>query len=80
MVESKSNRKVEDCVICMEPNVQPCTLPCKHVFCAKCSKGILKLGNCPLCRVEFDKLFVPAIDHALIEEMKESDAENFARE
>jgi peroxin-10 len=41
------------CVACLEEIVQPCVLPCGHIFCMQCSYGSLE--TCALCRSPFTK-------------------------
>lgn len=39
------------CTACLEEIVQPCTLPCGHIFCMQCCYGVLE--TCALCRTPF---------------------------
>lgn len=48
--EVESNKS---CVACLEEIVQPCALPCGHIFCMQCSYGALE--TCALCRTPFSK-------------------------
>lgn len=43
----------KSCVACLEEIVQPCVLPCGHIFCMECSYGALE--SCALCRSPFSK-------------------------
>lgn len=43
----------KSCVACLEEIVQPCVLPCGHIFCMQCSYGALE--TCALCRSPFTK-------------------------
>lgn len=45
-------RTGEECSVCLDPPVHPVTLPCSHVFCFLCAKGLIQAGgnNCSLCR------------------------------
>ena len=55
-----------ECPICYNFLAEPVSTPCKHNFCYKCAVDIAKLGMpCPMCRKEFDRLFVPKIDRNL---------------
>lgn len=47
----------EDCAICFQPYMHPCKLPCGHIFCFLCMKG-LKNRTCALCRTEFNSEFI----------------------
>lgn len=42
-----------ECPICMEPCVHPVELPCRHIFCFLCIKGVAMQGpngKCAICR------------------------------
>ena len=40
-----------ECAICLESMIQPCKLPCNHVFCYLCIKGTFNnSAKCSLCR------------------------------
>lgn len=43
----------KSCVACLEEIVQPCVLPCGHIFCLNCCYGAL--DSCALCRSPFTK-------------------------
>lgn len=43
----------KSCLACLEEIVQPCVLPCGHIFCMQCSYGALE--TCALCRTPFLK-------------------------
>nr|XP_018914362.1 PREDICTED: E3 ubiquitin-protein ligase rnf146-like [Bemisia tabaci] len=50
---ASSNVSDRDCAVCLETMIQPTELPCKHVFCFLCVKGIAqKTRCCALCRRE----------------------------
>ena len=43
----------EECAICLQPCLQPVKLPCNHIFCFLCIKGITlnhQKHLCPMCR------------------------------
>jgi hypothetical protein len=50
----------EKCSVCLEPHMEPRTLPCLHVFCTKCLQELLNEIEggenlvCPNCRAECD--------------------------
>uniref|UniRef100_S4R4W7 E3 ubiquitin-protein ligase n=1 Tax=Petromyzon marinus TaxID=7757 RepID=S4R4W7_PETMA len=50
---------VPDCAICLQPCVHPARLPCRHVFCFLCAKGVaLQSRRCALCRSEIPPDFL----------------------
>ncbi|CAG9792756.1 unnamed protein product [Diatraea saccharalis] len=52
----------KSCVACLEEIVQPCVLPCGHIFCFGCSYGALEM--CALCRSPFRKnMVVPLMNY-----------------
>lgn len=43
-----------DCAICLQPCVHPTVLPCGHIFCYLCVKGLGRTTRmCAMCRREF---------------------------
>lgn len=48
--ESEENG-VPDCAICLQTCVHPARLPCGHIFCFLCVKGVVHSGwRCAMCR------------------------------
>jgi len=47
-------RTYDECSVCLDPPVHPVTLPCTHIFCYLCAKGLTRqagqLASCSLCR------------------------------
>jgi len=47
-------RTYDECSVCLDPPVHPVTLPCSHIFCFLCAKGLARQSglqaNCSLCR------------------------------
>ena len=69
-VELKKTVSDYECPVCLSLCAEPVLTACKHFFCLQCSKAVMKMGmTCPLCRAEFDKNFVPAVDLKLQSEM-----------
>lgn len=57
--EVDSNRS---CVACLEDILNPCVLPCGHIFCFNCCYGLLE--SCALCRSPFTKnIVVPLMNY-----------------
>jgi len=50
---------VAECPVCLQPCVFPVQLPCAHVFCFLCLKGVAgRNRRCALCRAEIPQDFV----------------------
>jgi len=47
-------RTYDECSVCLDPPVHPITLPCSHIFCFLCAKGLTRqdglMASCSLCR------------------------------
>ncbi|RZF39665.1 hypothetical protein LSTR_LSTR001186 [Laodelphax striatellus] len=59
--EVESDPLVPDCAVCLQPCVYPSRLPCSHIFCFLCLKGIVSQSmKCAMCRQQ-----IPAdyLDH-----------------
>jgi len=50
--EESSSRAIMDCPICLQNCVHPVELPCSHIFCFLCIKGVAMQSNgrCAICR------------------------------
>ncbi|XP_024080829.1 E3 ubiquitin-protein ligase RNF146-A isoform X3 [Cimex lectularius] len=49
--EEDAESKLPDCAICLQSCSHPARLPCRHIFCFLCIKGVaLNSRKCPLCR------------------------------
>jgi len=54
-----SGEVAADCPVCLQPCVFPVKLPCSHVFCFLCLKGVAgRNRRCALCRAEIPQDFV----------------------
>lgn len=54
----RDSGKDEDCSVCLDPIVHPVSLPCGHLFCFLCAKGLVRTAGmsaplCSLCRRPF---------------------------
>ena len=50
---------VAECPVCLQPCVFPVQLPCSHVFCFLCLKGVAgRNRRCALCRADIPQDFV----------------------
>lgn len=51
-------QNVDDCVICLESNLNPMLLECRHSLCQTCLVKLVKQdqqnSRCPLCRMRID--------------------------
>jgi len=62
LVEDESNEVPIECAVCLQTCVYPVQLPCKHIFCFLCVKGVtLQSKRCAMCRREIppDYLYHP---------------------
>jgi len=55
-------RSGDECSVCLDPPLHPVTLPCGHVFCFLCAKGLTRQdtarGSCSLCRQDIPVNFL----------------------
>jgi len=48
---SSSSDSQDCCAVCLQPIIYPTQLPCGHIFCFLCVKGVSQLGQtCAICR------------------------------
>jgi len=48
-----------ECPVCLQPCVFPVKLPCSHIFCFLCLKGVAgRNRRCALCRADIPQDFV----------------------
>jgi len=62
IVDQGSNEVPIECAVCLQTCVYPVQLPCKHIFCFLCVKGVtLQSKRCAMCRREIppDYLYHP---------------------
>merc|ERR1712210_131347 len=62
LVEDGSSEVPIECAVCLQTCVYPVQLPCKHIFCFLCVKGVtLQSKRCAMCRREIppDYLYHP---------------------
>ncbi|XP_077991417.1 uncharacterized protein LOC144445660 [Glandiceps talaboti] len=51
--------EVPECAVCLQTCVQPVQLPCDHIFCFLCVKGVANQSKrCALCRTEIPMEFL----------------------
>ena len=70
-----------ECPVCMDLLVDPCALPCDHVFCRKCIKLVVKKKMlCPMCRVAIQPKFAPTLNKVFQDRLRERFPEEFKQE
>ncbi|CAD6222694.1 GSCOCG00001095001-RA-CDS [Cotesia congregata] len=68
--ESQGNSM--ECAVCLQTCVHPARLPCSHVFCYLCVKGVANQSKkCPMCRQEIPPDFVEKPNLIEVEETKQ---------
>ncbi|KAJ8683637.1 hypothetical protein QAD02_019429 [Eretmocerus hayati] len=56
---SENSSSVPECAVCLQPCIHPARLPCNHVFCYLCIKGVANQSKrCPMCRNEIPADFL----------------------
>ncbi|XP_017778006.1 PREDICTED: E3 ubiquitin-protein ligase rnf146-like [Nicrophorus vespilloides] len=70
------DKEVSECAVCLQPYVHPAQLPCGHIFCFLCVKGIANQSKkCAMCRQEIPRNFVK--HPHLLGEVNEGDSDIF---
>ncbi|XP_015114537.1 E3 ubiquitin-protein ligase RNF146 isoform X1 [Diachasma alloeum] len=60
-----------ECAVCLQQCIHPAKLPCTHIFCYLCVKGVANQSKkCPMCRQEIPADFVERPQLVEIEESK----------
>ncbi|KAK2576790.1 hypothetical protein KPH14_005432 [Odynerus spinipes] len=50
---------IPECAVCLQPCIHPARLPCNHIYCYLCVKGVANHNKkCPMCRQEMPPDFV----------------------
>ncbi|KAF7401503.1 hypothetical protein HZH68_007323 [Vespula germanica] len=50
---------IPECAVCLQPCIHPARLPCNHIYCYLCVKGVANHNKrCPMCRQEMPSDFV----------------------
>jgi len=71
MTSTQDSKMEIECAVCLQPSIHPVRLPCNHIFCFLCVKGVtIQSQRCPMCRREIPQSF---LEHpALISDPEES--------
>ncbi|XP_063919904.1 E3 ubiquitin-protein ligase RNF146-like [Zophobas morio] len=57
--ESSEKSDILECAVCLQTCVHPAQLPCGHIFCFLCVKGIANQSKkCAMCRQEIPRDFI----------------------
>lgn len=71
MSSGKATNALE-CAVCLQNCIHPARLPCNHVFCYLCVKGVANQSKrCPMCRQEIPEDF---IEHPQLIDHQQTDA------
>lgn len=60
-------RNFDECSICLDPPVHPIKLPCGHIFCYLCAKGLVNAisgmaSTCSMCRQDIPRGFLESAE------------------
>ncbi|XP_034941916.1 E3 ubiquitin-protein ligase rnf146 isoform X2 [Chelonus insularis] len=65
-----------ECAVCLQAYIHPAKLPCNHVFCYLCIKGVANQSKrCPMCRQEIPTDFIEKPNLVDIDEIKQINTE-----
>ena len=39
-IEMEETEVIPECAVCLQPSIHPVKLPCNHIFCFLCVKGV----------------------------------------
>ncbi|KAK1136550.1 hypothetical protein K0M31_001099 [Melipona bicolor] len=57
--EKEGLTTVLECAVCLQPCIYPARLPCNHIYCYLCVKGVANQSKrCPMCRQEIPPDFL----------------------
>jgi len=59
MTSTPGSKMEIECAVCLQPSIHPVRLPCNHIFCFLCVKGVtIQSQRCPMCRREIPQSFL----------------------
>ncbi|XP_076297990.1 ring finger protein 146 isoform X1 [Lasioglossum baleicum] len=71
--DEKEGPTIPECAVCLQPCIYPAKLPCNHVYCYLCVKGVANQSKrCPMCRQEIPPDF---LDRPQLVEVEEAHKE-----
>ncbi|EZA47492.1 hypothetical protein DMN91_005066 [Ooceraea biroi] len=57
--EKEGSIVIPECAVCLQPCIHPARLPCSHIYCYLCVKGVANQSKrCPMCRQEIPPDFL----------------------
>ncbi|KAH0946096.1 hypothetical protein HN011_011849 [Eciton burchellii] len=57
--EKEGSIIIPECAVCLQPCIHPARLPCSHIYCYLCVKGVANQSKrCPMCRQEIPPDFL----------------------
>ncbi|XP_029056635.1 E3 ubiquitin-protein ligase RNF146 isoform X3 [Osmia bicornis bicornis] len=57
--EKEGTTTILECAVCLQPCIYPARLPCNHIYCYLCVKGVANQSKrCPMCRQEIPPDFL----------------------
>ncbi|XP_058808278.1 E3 ubiquitin-protein ligase RNF146-like isoform X2 [Phymastichus coffea] len=82
-VENKevTTTNVPECAVCLQICIHPARLPCNHVFCYLCIKGVANQSKrCPMCRQEIPPDFLERPQLVELDSLQQKETEEVTEE
>lgn len=74
--DKEGSSTVPECAVCLQPCIHPARLPCSHIFCYLCVKGVANQSKrCPMCRQEIPADFLERPQLVEVDEPQKETAE-----
>ncbi|XP_068974035.1 E3 ubiquitin-protein ligase RNF146-like isoform X1 [Bombus flavifrons] len=78
--EKEGSTTVLECAVCLQPCIYPARLPCNHIYCYLCVKGVANQSKrCPMCRQEIPPDFLNRPQLVEVDEARK-ESEHFEEE
>ncbi|KAK0158461.1 hypothetical protein PV328_009460 [Microctonus aethiopoides] len=69
--DKQGSSSIMECAVCLQTCIHPARLPCSHIFCYLCVKGVANQSKkCPMCRQEIPADFVEKPNLVEVDEQK----------